>query len=164
MFQTIATPNAAEKTLTIDREFKAPLALTWRAMTEAELLVQWWAPRPWQAVSLHMDFRPGGYWHYCMQGPEGDKHYGRIDYDEIAPLEYFLGSDYFCDEQAQPNTEIPATFMRFSFHEKEASTLVRVVVRFVSEEALEQMVQMGAVEGFSQAHQHLDELLASLQG
>lgn len=32
--------------ITVDRSFNAPLDLVWAAWTEAELLDQWWAPKP----------------------------------------------------------------------------------------------------------------------
>lgn len=30
------------------REFEANLSLVWKAWTEAEMLDQWWAPKPWK--------------------------------------------------------------------------------------------------------------------
>jgi len=39
------------------REFNADLSLVWRAWTEPELRVQWWAPAPWICESKLMDFQ-----------------------------------------------------------------------------------------------------------
>jgi uncharacterized protein YndB with AHSA1/START domain len=42
--------------ITVDRSFNAPLDLVWAAWTEAELLDQWWAPKPYQTVTKSQDF------------------------------------------------------------------------------------------------------------
>ena len=58
--------------LTLERRMKASPANVWRAMTEPELLKQWFAPRPWRVVEVQLDPRPGGTFHLKMQGPEGE--------------------------------------------------------------------------------------------
>ena len=45
----------------------------WRAWTEPEHLIRWFAPRPWQAVSCEIDLRPGGIFSVVMRSPEGDE-------------------------------------------------------------------------------------------
>ncbi len=35
----------------ITREFSASQAEVWKAWTESHLLDQWWAPKPWKAVT-----------------------------------------------------------------------------------------------------------------
>lgn len=81
MNNTIFTAN--ENILKVERTFNAPIELVWRAWTEAELLDQWWAPKPWKSETSHMDFSEGGYRLYAMVGPEGEKHLGRTDYRSI---------------------------------------------------------------------------------
>src|SRR5690606_36527914 len=56
-------------TVTVKRSFDAPVDLVWSAWTEANLLAQWWAPKPWKAVTKDMDFREGGRWLYAMTSP-----------------------------------------------------------------------------------------------
>jgi hypothetical protein len=58
--------------ITVDRSFNAPLDPVWAAWTEADILCQWWAPKPYQCVIKSLDFRAGGRWLYYMQGPQGD--------------------------------------------------------------------------------------------
>ena len=60
--------NKENKTIAIQREFDADPQLVWSAWTTAELLDQWWGPRPWRAETKKMDFREGGHWLYAMVG------------------------------------------------------------------------------------------------
>lgn len=38
--------NKENNTITVKREFNAGLELIWKAWTTAELLDQWWGPKP----------------------------------------------------------------------------------------------------------------------
>ena len=40
------TVDKTTKTVVINREFAASLALVWDAFTKQEILDQWWAPKP----------------------------------------------------------------------------------------------------------------------
>ena len=37
-------------TISVERSFNAPLDPVWAAWTEADILCQWWAPKPYQCV------------------------------------------------------------------------------------------------------------------
>ena len=78
------TIDLSNKKLHITRQFKASKDFVWKAWTTAELLDQWWAPRPYQTVTKSLDFKEGGFWLYHMLSPEGDKHWCRLDYLTIA--------------------------------------------------------------------------------
>lgn len=64
----------SELDLEITREIDAPPALIWKAWTEPELLVRWWAPRPIETKVLDMDVRPGGAFNTVMYDPEGNEY------------------------------------------------------------------------------------------
>src|SRR5215204_1820344 len=96
--QTVITKDSANKKLRIVREFDAPLDDVWKAWTESHLLDKWWAPMPWQAKTKTMDFRPGGFWLYCMVGPDGTESWARADYKTIVAQKSFTVVDSFCDE------------------------------------------------------------------
>jgi uncharacterized protein YndB with AHSA1/START domain len=42
-----------------------------KGWTDAELLEQWFCPRPWRVVDCIIDLRPGGAFGTTMQSPEG---------------------------------------------------------------------------------------------
>jgi uncharacterized protein YndB with AHSA1/START domain len=149
--------------VTVKREFAAKPDLVWNAWTKAEILDQWWAPKPWKAETQKMEFRPGGIWHYAMVGPEGEKHYARNDYKSIAEKRSFTAIDSFCDETGAINDELPRTNWQVRFSEGDDLTTVQVNLTYESPEALDKMIEMGFKEGFATAMEGLDELLPTLK-
>ncbi len=45
-----------------------------------------------------MDFRPGGFFHYCLQSPDGKKMWGKFVYREIVAPERIVFVSSFSDE------------------------------------------------------------------
>jgi PhnB protein len=154
------TVRKDERTITVERSFQAPLNTVWDAWTRADILCKWWAPAPYQCVIQALDFRPGGRWSYCMQGPEGDRHYCFFDYTAVRPKTSFTGHEGFCDEQGAINEQMPRMNWECHFSPTDGSTLVRTRIGFDSAEDLETIVKMGFKEGFSQGMDQLEELLA----
>ena len=158
--QTKYTKDLANKRLVVEREFDAPVSQVWRAWTDSDLLEQWWAPKPWKAVTKKMDFREGGSWLYGMNGPEGEIQWCKATYDKIIPQKRYMGFDGFCDENGNINEQMPGMQWDVEFVDKGELTLVKLTVSFASEEDMQKIVEMGFQEGFSAAHDNLDELLA----
>lgn len=157
--ETVYTADTAAAKLKVVRSFDAPPAQVWRAWTEAELLDQWWAPRPWQAVTKSQDFSEGGRWHYYMEGPEGEKHHCWAEYSQIVPQQRFNMVDGFESEQGQPDQSLPEMRWQLRFIDGGETTRVEVELSFDSKEDMDKIIQMGFKEGFGAAHGNLDELL-----
>lgn len=147
----------------VERSFDAPLDLVWSAWTEAEILDQWWAPKPWRAETKSMDFSEGGRWHYSMVGPEGERHWALMNYVVIEPKKSFAGVDAFGDEGGNVNTAQPGSNWTNTFAEKDGATLVTNEISFDDLSQMEGMIAMGFKEGFTMGLGNLDELLAKLQ-
>jgi uncharacterized protein YndB with AHSA1/START domain len=71
----------------ITRNFDAPRELVFKAWTEAARLKEWWGPRGFEMLSLKLDLRSGGVFHYCMRAPNGSEMWGKFVYREIAAPE-----------------------------------------------------------------------------
>jgi uncharacterized protein YndB with AHSA1/START domain len=145
------------------REFKADIALVWRAWTEAELLDQWWAPKPWKCETRTLDFKTGGKWIYEMVGPNGEKHTAVQIYEKIETQDYFSGTDAFSDEEGNINEELPVAKWKNTFVSTEKGTLVITFAQYPTEEALETVIKMGMAEGFNLAQDNLEEILLTLK-
>lgn len=159
--KTLITTDPEKATFQAKREFAADLSLVWRAWTEAELLDQWWAPKPWKTETKFMDFKPGGRWLYDMVGPGGERHGCLQRYEEIRKEDFFTGEDAFTDNEGNVNEEMPVGFWRNTFVATERGTLVTSFIQYPGREALEAIVNMGMAEGLSMAQDNLDELLAT---
>ncbi|MEY3398803.1 MAG: hypothetical protein RL220_1397 [Bacteroidota bacterium] len=150
------------KSIRVERSFNAPKDLVWEAWTDADILDQWWAPKPYRCETKSMNFVVNGQWHYCMVGPEGDRHWCLFDYEEIISEEYFSGIDAFCDEQAIMNETKPRVRWGSTFRVAEGNkTMVEVELLFNSPDDLEAIVKMGFREGFAMGLQNLDDYIAA---
>jgi uncharacterized protein YndB with AHSA1/START domain len=159
--ETIYSKDLANKRIFVERSFDAPVELVWKAWTDSTLLDQWWAPRPWKANTVSMDFRPGGRWLYYMQGPDGTKHYCKVDFKTVAPGKSYSCENGFCDEQGNLNTDMPVMNWNCVFNAVDDATKVEVEIKFATEAELEKIIEMGFKEGFAAGHANLDELLAA---
>ena len=159
--ETIYKKDLSNKKIKVTREFEASVDRVWNAWTKPEILDQWWAPKPWKANTVSMDFKAGGRWFYYMQGPDGTRHYCKVDYDTIKAPTFFSGDDAFCDDKGNTNTEFPSMKWKVAFNKAGDITKVDIDIIFASEADLEKIMEMGFKEGFAAAHQNLDEILAS---
>jgi len=159
MTNTTFTKDLENGKMFITREFRAEPTLVWQAWTQPELLDQWWAPKPWKARTKAMHFAEGGYWLYCMEGPEGEKSWGKASYTRIEAPKRFEAIDSFCDENGVENTDFPSTNWKTLFRQSPAGTVVEIDLTFASPEDMEKLAAMGFQEGFAAAHENLDALL-----
>ena len=141
--ETVYTKDVANNKMSVVREFDAPLEKVWKAWTESKFLDQWWAPKPWKAVTQSMDFREGGTWLYYMQGPEGERHYCRNDYNTIVPNKVFTGIDAFCDENGNINKDFPVMDWKTQFTAIGDRTRVNIELTFASEEDMKKNYRNG---------------------
>lgn len=68
----------------ISRLLDAPRARVFEAWTKPKLLEQWWGAVGFPVVEAAMDFREGGYYHYCLRSEEGYELWGKFLYREIS--------------------------------------------------------------------------------
>lgn len=156
------TVDKDNKQINVDRSFLASRELVWAAWTTPEILDQWWAPKPWRNETISMDCRTGGMWHYCMNGPEGERHYCFFKYDDVQSEQNYSGVDGFCDENAILNADMPQMHWSVGFQDKADDTLVNIVIRFDKLENLESIIEMGFKEGFTMGLENLDAYIRSV--
>ncbi len=157
------TVDKANNAIHVTREFGADLDLVWQAWTTAELLDQWWAPKPYYVQTKTLHFAEGGQWHYVMISPEGDKHWCLADYQTIDPSKSYTALDAFCDEAGNMNPDMPRTLWTNVFTAGNNHTTVNITLQYQSLADLEKVVAMGMQEGFTMALGNLDELLLTFK-
>jgi uncharacterized protein YndB with AHSA1/START domain len=151
------------KRIKVTRYFSAVLELVWRAWTESELLDQWWAPKPWKAETKKMNFTNGGQWLYAMVGPDGSKHWSRVDFKNINTGKSFEARSCFSDESGVQNNDMPTLYWKNAFTQEGKGTIVIAEISFTNEVDFETIIKMGFEGGFSMGLNNLEELIASKQ-
>jgi uncharacterized protein YndB with AHSA1/START domain len=103
MVENKATNNMSTKMedneLVITRGFDAPRDLVFKVWSEVEHLKNWWGPKGFKLSVAELDFRPGGFFHYNMQSPDGYEMWGKFVYHEIESPEKIVYVNSFSDPE-----------------------------------------------------------------
>lgn len=152
--------NKENKTIAISREFNGNIKQVWRAWTTAEMLDQWWGPKPWKAETKTLDFQEGGIWLYAMVSPEGEKHWSKTDFVSIKEKTYFSLKGGFSDEKGNINPSFPQNLWENTFTPVDSKVRVDILLTYDSVSDLEKELEMGFKEGMIIDFKQLDQLLA----
>jgi uncharacterized protein YndB with AHSA1/START domain len=152
-----------EQEFIVEREFAAPQTLMFEVFTQPEHLKRWWAPKPYTVPTCTIDLRPGGIWHYSMRSPEGQEHWARSIYREIAPPEKLVYTSTFADEHANPTEGLPEHLTTVIFTEEAGKTRVTALIQFAKLADMEFAASMGMVQGMNMTWDGLIEYIQELQ-
>ncbi|MEV0456572.1 SRPBCC family protein [Catellatospora methionotrophica] len=148
-------------TLTIVADFAAPVERVWQVYADPRQLEKVWGPPTYPATVVDHDLRPGGRVNYFMTGPEGDKHAGYWLVTAVDEPDSFAFEDGFADLDFTPNPDLPASRNVYTFTAHDGGTRATYLGVYPSAEQLQQVLDMGVVEGASLAINQIDDLLAS---
>ena len=95
-----------------------------------------------------------------MAGPNGEKHWCRVDYKAIEPQVSISSDSAFVDEEGHKNTNVPSTNWLQQFRQTSNGTTVTVVLTFAREASMEKIIVMGFQQGFTMGLGNLDEYLS----
>jgi len=152
--------NKETRTVYITREFNADIELVWEAWTTAELLDQWWGPKPFVAKTKVMNFEVGGRRFFAMVSPEGEERWFIQKFTSISPKINFKTYNTFADKDENP--ELQGSEWDFNFSEQNGKTKVSITVYNESLARMERMIEMGTLKGCAMQFKNLDELLPTL--
>jgi uncharacterized protein YndB with AHSA1/START domain len=147
-------------TLTITADFAAPVERIWQVYADPRQLEKVWGPPTYPATVVDHDLRPGGRVTYFMTGPGGDKHAGYWDVTAVDEPTSFTFRDGFADLDFTPNPDLPVSTGVFTFTPHEGGTRAVYVSTYESAEGLQQVLDMGVVEGATGAINQIDGLIA----
>ncbi len=149
------------RTLTIEAEFAAPIERVWQIYADADQLAKVWGPPTFPATFVAHELRPGGRMHYYMTGPDGQKFAGWWAVTAVDEPNSFAFDDGFADLDFNPNPDMPVSHNVYSFASVDGGTKATYVGTYESAEALQQVLDMGMIEGASAAIGQIDDLLAA---
>ena len=149
-------------TLTITADYPVPVQRLWDAYADPRQLERFWGPVEWPATFTRHDMAVGGQSNYYMTGPDGTKSRGWFRFLAVEPPKRIEVEDGFADESGAPNDSMPTMRMTFSFEPTDHGSRSRIVTKFPSVEAMEELVKMGMMEGMRSAMGQIDDVLADL--
>ena len=151
--------DSEARSLTIVADFAAPVERIWQIYADPRQLEKIWGPPEYPATVVDHDLRPGGRVTYYMTGPTGDKHAGYWDVTTVDEPHGFSFDDGFADLQFTPNPDLPVSKNVFTFTDHDGGTRATYVSTYASAEALQQVLDMGMIEGASTAINQIDALI-----
>lgn len=150
------------RTLTIHAEFEAPTQRIWDLYADPRQLEQVWGPPSHPATFVDHELAPGGRMNYFMTSPEGEKYFGYWEVDAVQePRQFSFRDGFALDATFAKNTDLPESQNVFEFADDGGRTRATFTSTYATAEALQQVLDMGVVEGASQAINQIDEFLAS---
>lgn len=150
------------RTLTIVAEFAAPVERVWAIYADPRQLEQIWGPPTYPATFVDHDLRPGGRVNYYMTSPEGEKFFGYWEVDAVEEPHRLTFDDGFAlDESFTKNEELPVGRNIFTFEAHDGGTRATYTSIYATAEALQKVLEMGAVEGSSSAINQIDDFLSA---
>ncbi len=160
---TNVTHDLETRTLTIVADFAAPVERVWQVYADADQLAQVWGPPGYPATFVRHELVPGGEMHYYMTSPEGERFGGVWKVLTVDAPREFTFEDAFANADADFAIveSMPIAHNTFSFAEHDGGTRATYVGVYPSAEALQQVLDMGMIEGASLAIAQIDTLLAA---
>ncbi|MCX2924626.1 SRPBCC family protein [Streptomyces sp. NEAU-W12] len=148
-------------TLTVIADFTAPVEKVWQLWADPRQLERWWGPPAYPATVEEHDLTPGGEVTYVMTGPEGEKYGGWWRIATVTPPTSLEFTDGFSDRDGRPNAEMPTTAVRMTLSEREGKTRMELRSVFDTREQMEQLAEMGMVDGLRESIGQMDGLLTA---
>ena len=156
--QTPFTPSSRDLVLT--RLIDAPREAVYRCWTDPELIVQWFAPKPFTTPHAETDLRPGGASLIVMRSPEGQDMPNAGVYLEVVPNERLVFTDAYTS--AWEPSERPFFTCVLTFEDEGGKTRYTAVARHWSEETKKQHEEMGFHQGWGLCTDQLEALAKTL--
>lgn len=147
-------------TITVTADFTAPVRRLWEAHLDPRQIERFWGPPTFPAQFTRHDGFVGGTSKYCMTGPAGEKSCGYWEWTAIDEGRSFEVLDGFANEDGEPNPDMPSMRLIFEFTETASGSRLTSTSHMNSLEELEQLQEMGVMEGTSAAMQQIDDVLA----
>jgi|SRR5688572_19308617 len=156
MAQTNAAPRStltlpSDTEILIERIFRAPRPLVWRAFTDASLLPRWMGPEEHSMTRCEMDLRPGGKFLWVWGKGEG-AHRLPGEFVEVDPPRRLVYVD----------TGDTPSHVTLTFTEVADGTKVAMLGRLPSKTMRDEILASGYIEGTELGYVRLDALLPGL--
>ncbi|GAB08961.1 hypothetical protein GOARA_025_00070 [Gordonia araii NBRC 100433] len=155
------TKDPDNRTLRMTARFDAPVERVWQVYADPRQLEKVWGPPTYPATFVRHELRPGGTMHYYMTSPEGERYAGFWNVTSVDETNSFEFEDGFAlnAENFAPDTDQPVSQNVYRFVADGDGTRAEYSSVYATEEGLAKVLEMGVVEGATQAINQIDEFL-----
>lgn len=146
-------------TISLVADFDATAEQVWELWADPRKLERWWGPPSHPATVQQHDLSPGGEVTYFMTGPDGEKYHGWWRVTAVDPPRRLEFTDGFADQDGKPVADLPTSDAEMQLTERDGGTRMELRSTYGSREQMQQVVDMGVMEGLQQAVGQMDALL-----
>ena len=152
----ITTPSDTE--ILITRQFDAPAALVFQALTTPELVRRWWGFDSTEWLVCEVDLRVGGQWRFV--GRDGDMEVGfHGEYREISEPHRLVQTEIY-EGAPDPYPNDPA-LNTTTLDEHDGVTSMSVLVSVANREIRDAILASGMEHGLQISYNRLEDLVRS---
>ena len=151
---SLPTTEPDDTSIVVRREFGAPAAKVWQAMTEPDHLRRWLGNPGFPLTTCEMDVRVGGTYRWVFDTPDGAGMGVSGTFDEVVPYSRLVTTEKF---DAFPGPSVN-TMVFDDLGDRTSMTLTLV---YPSREIRDGWVESGMTDGMTQGYERLDELLST---
>ena len=152
---TVTTPSDLE--IRLMREFDAPRALVFEALSKPEHLRFWWGQASSTLTHCEMDFRPGGKWRFVERDKDGQEWGFRGEVREIDPPRRIVQTFEWEGLPGHISVET------MELEDLGGRTRISITSVFDSLEDRDGMLQSGMEQGAGESYDRLEAYLKTLE-
>lgn len=150
MSVTISTPSPRE--IRMVRAFAAQRERIFAALTEPELLKNWYGAKGWWLTDAQIDLRVGGAWRFVSAGPGGVTMASGGVYREITPPSRLVYTERFDDQWYTGESLVTA--------ELTGATTLTTTLLFETREIRDHVLRSPMERGLGESYARLDTLIS----
>lgn len=148
---TITLPTETE--VVVSRQFDAPKAMVFDALTKPDLIKRWYGPDGWSLDVCDIDLKVGGKWRFVLRRPDGKVIGQQGVYQEI------VRPDRIVNTESWEDWDPGETLVTVLFAEQNGRTTMTSSMRFPSREVRDIVVKNGLDKNLHQTYDKLAEVL-----
>lgn len=154
------SPVNKDLDLTLDLVIAAPREKVWQALTQPELIKQWFAPKPYTTPDCRVDLRCGGEFYTLMQSPDGEQYPNSGCFTQVCEPEVLGWTDALSTDFRPVAQSFMSVQIRLSDHENVTGYHVHVMHK--NSDDKQRHESMGFVEGWTQCAKQLEAVACGL--
>lgn len=146
-------------TIYLMKVFSIDVSALWDHFTTADLLDQWWIPKPSKCQTIAMNFEQEGSWNYAIIAGNNQKQFAGVKYHEINFHRSFDWSHFVTDEAGNIDRSLPSANWLIGFTGVEEGSKLTVNIHFPNGREMDKVLQMDFEKQIQSSLNQLEDLL-----